>query len=178
MRLDRHAGSPPVSLRTPPSFEPTTDGTKPEANVVDAGAREQSRRARSDQTGLSRPARRKRGDSLSMFLPENQREPVFSAAGNGKVDGRQALMIDYRPRDAGKPGISWKDGKDDCLSGYLPVAARGCVWRRSETADACWTDTHLAGMLDSRYPRAPEAVTKQMDAHHGRAAGHYDRPAA
>ena len=144
------------------SFEPTTDGTKPEANVLRTLVRVNNRAPREKDKPACLDPRAETQDSLSMFLPENQREFVFSPAGNGKVDGRQALMIDYRPRDAGKPGISWKDGKDDCLSWDIAGRYKGRVWVDPETADVLRLEYHLAGMIDFDIPKHPKRY-EQME---------------
>jgi len=138
------------------SFEPTEDGTKPEANVLRTLVRVNNRAPRDKDKPACLDPRAETQDTLSMFLPENQREYVFSAAGTSKIDGRQALQIDFRPRIAGKPAIAWKDGKDDCLSWDIAGRYRGRVWVDPETADVLRLENHLAGLLDFDVPHHPK----------------------
>jgi hypothetical protein len=65
-------------------------------------------------------------------------------------------MIDYRPRTSGKPSISWKDGKDDCLSWDIAGRYRGRVWVDPDTADVLRLEYHLQGLLDFDVPRHPK----------------------
>jgi hypothetical protein len=138
------------------SWEPAETGSQPEANVLRTLVRVNNRPPREkDKDGCMDPGAVSQ-DALSIFLPDNQRDYVFTAAGNGKVDGRQALMIDYRPRTMGKPSVAWKDGKDDCISWSLNGHTRGRVWIDPQTAEALRLEEHLVGMLDFDVPRHPK----------------------
>src|SRR5215210_3826385 len=41
-------------------------------------------------------------EPLAMFLPEGQADLVFSLAGTGKINGRRAVMLDFKSRAAGE----------------------------------------------------------------------------
>ena len=147
------------------SWEPTENGSQPEANVLRTLVRVNNRTPREKDKNKCLDPGAVSQDALSMFLPDNQREYVFVAAGNGKVDGRQALMIDYRPRTNGKPSIAWKDGKDDCLTWSLNGHTRGRVWIDPDTAEALRLEEHLVGLVDFDVPHhakrfnGPERIT-------------------
>ena len=134
------------------SWEPTENGSQPEANVLRTLVRVNNRPPREKDKGTCLDPGAVSQDALSMFLPDNQRDYLFVAAGNGKVDGRQAVMLDYRPRTMGKPSIAWKDGKDDCISWSFAGRIRGRVWIDPDTAEALRLEEHLIGMLDFDVP--------------------------
>ena len=134
------------------SWEPTENGSQPEANVLRTLVRVNNRAPRDKDKNTCLDPGAVSQDALSMFLPDNQRDFVFVAAGTGKVDGRQAVMLDYRPRTVGKPSIAWKEGKDDCLTWSLAGHVRGRVWIDPDTAEALRLEEHLTGMLDFDVP--------------------------
>ncbi|MEQ1909470.1 MAG: hypothetical protein ABMA15_11640 [Vicinamibacterales bacterium] len=134
------------------SWEPTENGSQPEANVLRRLVRVNNRPPRDKDKNTCLDPTAESQDVLSMFLPDNQRDYVFVAAGTGKVDGRQAVMLDYRPRTMGKPSIAWKAGKDDCVTWSLAGHTRGRVWIDPETAEALRLEEHLVGLLDFDVP--------------------------
>ena len=76
-------------------------------------------------------------EPLAMFLPQNQGDYIFTAAGRGKVNDRPALMVDYKSRTQGEVTST---RKDDCFSIELPGRTRGRVWIDEETADVLRLD--------------------------------------
>jgi hypothetical protein len=89
-------------------------------------------------------------EPLSMLLPAQRAGYTFSTAGSTRVDGRAALMIDYRSVAAGTPEITFKG---DCVSIELPGRSRGRVWIDADTHDVLRLDEHLVGMFDFSTPR-------------------------
>jgi hypothetical protein len=134
------------------SWEPSWDGGVPEANVLRTLVRVNNRAPREkDKDGCMDP-KAISPEPLAMFLPENQRDYVFTAAGRGKVNGRAALTIDYRAREIGPISSS---RRDDCFSIQLPGRTRGRVWVDEVTAEVLRLDERLTGMVDVTLPPDP-----------------------
>jgi hypothetical protein len=89
-------------------------------------------------------------EQLAMLLPARLDESEFSAAGMARVDGRPALMIDYRGRSAAPPEITWTDA---CVSVALPGRSRGRIWVDAATYDVLRLDDRLVGVFEFDVPR-------------------------
>jgi hypothetical protein len=89
-------------------------------------------------------------EPLGMLLPAQRKDFAFNAAGTTRVDGRAALIIDYRSVKVGTPELTWTD---DCVSVDLPGRSRGRIWVDAETHDVLRLDEHLVGMFDFPVPR-------------------------
>lgn len=85
-------------------------------------------------------------DPLAMLLPRKQSDFTFSWAGFAKVDGRPAVMIDYRSLENGKPSVTKKD--EDCYEFDAPGRVRGRVWIDQSSGDVLRLDEGLTGMVD------------------------------
>lgn len=88
-------------------------------------------------------------EPLAMFLPDGQAELVFTIAGAAKVNGRAAVMLDFKSRTIGEARMT---AKKDCLTFELPGRERGRVWIESETGEVLRLDTRLIGMSDFTLP--------------------------
>jgi len=88
-------------------------------------------------------------DPLAMLLPNKQSEFTFNWAGFTKVDGKPAVMIDYRSRETGKPVVTKKD--EDCYEFDAPGRTRGRVWIDQSSGDVLRLDEALTGMVDFDY---------------------------
>jgi hypothetical protein len=106
-------------------------------------------------------------EPLTMLLPDERRAFQFTMAGTTRVDGRPALMIDYKGIAPGPADITWTK---DCVSIDLPGRARGRIWIDAATHDVLRLDEHLAGWFEFRVPRerqrrgaAPSMVIERAD---------------
>jgi hypothetical protein len=135
------------------SWDPPEDGDAPEANVVRTLLRVNNRAPREKDRDACMDPKSVAPDSLAMFLPNNQGDYAFTPAGHGKVDGRPALMIDYRSRQVGPVTAS---RRDDCFSIELPGRTRGRVWVDEETGDVLRLDERLTGLVDVTLPPDPK----------------------
>ena len=124
------------------SWEPQSDGGVPQANVLRTLLRVNNRAPREKDRDACMDPKSVSPEPLAMFLPANQADYTFTAAGRGKVSGRAALMVDYRSRQAG-PVTATR--KDDCFSIGLPGRTRGRVWIDEETADVLRLDERSHG---------------------------------
>ena len=89
-------------------------------------------------------------EPLAFLLPERREKFTFKAAGLGRVDGRVALMIDYRSVRPEEPKAEWKE---ECVSIDLPGRARGRIWADPETAEILRLDEGITGLVDVPVPR-------------------------
>lgn len=89
-------------------------------------------------------------EPLTMLLPDERDAFAFALAGTARVDGRPALILDYRGIAPGAPEIAWTK---ECVSVSLPGRARGRIWVDAETFDVLRLDEHLVGMFEFDVPR-------------------------
>lgn len=90
---------------------------------------------------------------LSMLLEEQRREYEFSSVGSTRVQGREALMIDFRHTVPVSVDVSTIEGNDDCISYELNGGFRGRLWFDRDTLDVLRMDQRLTGLIDVRLPR-------------------------
>lgn len=89
-------------------------------------------------------------EPLAMLLPARRGQFEFSVAGRTRVDGRAAVMVDYRGIAPGPPDIKWTR---ECVTVSLPGRSRGRIWIDAETYDVLRLDEHLVGQFDFPVPR-------------------------
>src|SRR5687768_9073291 len=94
-------------------------------------------------------------EPLAFLLPDRRHKFSFTSAGVGRVDGREAVMVDYRSLKAEKPIVEWTD---DCVSVDAPGRWRGRVWAEPETATIVRMDEQLMGMVDLPIPRKHQRI--------------------
>ena len=91
---------------------------------------------------------------LSMLLAEQRRDYIFALGKPAKVDGRQAIVVDYRLRRPIKVEVSEVEGQEDCISFDLDGGFRGRLWLDPGTHEVLRLDQSLGGMVDIRLPRS------------------------
>ena len=89
-------------------------------------------------------------EPLAFLLPDRRHKYAFTAAGIGRVDGRAAIMVDYRSLEPGEPKTEWRD---ECVSIELPGRSRGRVWADPKSAEILRLDEQITGMVDIPVPR-------------------------
>lgn len=89
-------------------------------------------------------------EPLAFLLPDRREKFIFKAAGLGRVDGRTAMMIDYRSVRPEQPKVEWRE---ECVSIDLPGRARGRIWADPETSEILRLDEGIIGMVDITIPR-------------------------
>lgn len=134
-------------------WTPSADGQAGEAEVHRTLVKVNGRAPRpKDEPGCSDP-RSVSPEPLAMFLPAQQRDYAFTPFKAGRVSGRPALMIDYRPLVKGPMQITWHD---DCVSVELPGRSVGRVWVDPESGEVLRVDERLVGMYDIPVPAAQQ----------------------
>jgi hypothetical protein len=89
-------------------------------------------------------------EPLMMLLPEEREAFAFTDAGTTRVDGRPALMLDYKGVVRGTPDVQFTK---ECVSVELPGRSRGRIWVDAATYDVLRFDEHLVGLFDFSVPR-------------------------
>jgi len=92
-------------------------------------------------------------DTLAMLLPAVQPTFVFTAAGKTRFKGRDAVLIDYKPREREAVSVKPHEDIDECwrlenMDGWV----RGRVWIDTETDEVLRLDEHLSGFVDFTVP--------------------------
>jgi hypothetical protein len=92
-------------------------------------------------------------DTLAMLLPAVQPTFVFTAAGKTRFKGRDAFLIDYKPREREPVSVKPHEDIEECwrlenMDGYV----RGRVWIDAETDEVLRLDQHLSGFVDFTVP--------------------------
>jgi hypothetical protein len=133
------------------SWEPSPDDSAvPEARVLRHLLRVNGRPPRPGTEPECMDPRPVSPEPLAMLLAPRQDEYAFLWAGRGRVRDRQAMMLDYRSRTAGKPEVTWRG---QCFSVDLPGRSRGRIWIDAATHDVLRVDEALVGTFDYRLPR-------------------------
>jgi hypothetical protein len=135
------------------AWEPADDGGVPEAQVLRTLISVNNRRPREKDREACMDPRTVSAEPLAVFLPANQGDYVFTPAGRGKVNGRQAAILEYRSRERG-PITATRN--EDCFSIELPGRTRGRVWVDEETFDVLRLDERLTGIFDVVVPADPK----------------------
>jgi len=121
----------------------------PIANVLRAPLRVNGRLPPSNDPGCMDP-KPVSPEPLGMLLPARLDESIFTAAGAARIDGRAALVIDYRGAASLPEEIVWTD---ECVSLQLPGRSRGRIWVDAETYDVLRMDDRLVGTFSFEVPR-------------------------
>lgn len=88
-------------------------------------------------------------EPLAFLLPDRRHAFTFTLAGQGNVDGRPALMLDFRSVRPEPPIVMWDD---ECASIDLPGRSRGRLWADPATGEVLRFDEHLIGIVDIDVP--------------------------
>jgi hypothetical protein len=92
-------------------------------------------------------------EPLAPLLPARRPNYTFTAAGRTDVQGRAAVMLDYRSLRPEPPKVQWTD---ECASIDLPGRTRGRLWADAESAEILRFDEQLTGMVDIDVPVAQQ----------------------
>ena len=84
-------------------------------------------------------------EPLAFLLPDRRNAFSFEMAGSTRVDGREAVMLDYRVVARGEPTAEWTG---HCAWVDLSGRMRGRVWVDANTFEILRFDEHLVGLVD------------------------------
>lgn len=108
---------------------------------------------------------------LSILLAHQRDDYVWTLAGAARIDGRQAVLVDYQEKKKITLQVSVKEGDEDCLTFDIKGGDRGRLWLDAETYDVLRLDQRLSGQVSTRMPallaRRPNAdshmVVERLD---------------
>jgi hypothetical protein len=119
-------------------------------------------------------------EPLAMLLPERLSESEFSPAGMTRLNGRPAVMIDYRGVAAREPEIAWVN---ECVTVSLPGRSRGRIWVDTASYDVLRIDDRLSGRFEFDVPHeyirrgaAPSMVIERAESSIRYARIEFDEP--
>lgn len=89
-------------------------------------------------------------EPLAMFLRERQSDFLFSRQETVRLDGRDAVRVDYRLREPEDDRIEWDR---ECVSMNFPARLRGRVWLDGQSGAVLRIDEGANGPVEVRAPR-------------------------
>jgi hypothetical protein len=132
-------------------WAPATDTEEARATVVRQLIRVGNRAPRENEKPECLDPRSVSPEPLAFLLRDKRNKFRFRSMGRTRLDGRNALLLDYLPSAEGKPEVS---GDKTCLQMDLPGRSRGRVWVDSVNDAILRVDEFLVGPTDVRVPRA------------------------
>lgn len=109
---------------------------------------------RNDQNDCTDPEQNEsETQPLSMLLPDQQRDYVFTPGKPERVDGRWAHVVQYRVTTPMSVSVEEIPGKDDCISFNVEGGTRGRIWIDVETFQVLRLDQALVGLVDIPLPK-------------------------
>ena len=91
---------------------------------------------------------------LSLLLPGQRPDYQFAMAGQGRIDRREAVMVDYRLVKPVSVESRMVEGREDCVSFNVEGGMRGRIWIDAESYDVLRLDQSLSGMVEIPLPRS------------------------
>lgn len=110
-------------------------------------------RAKSDDSCTVPEQRTTQTQPLSMLLPRQRQDYVFSYAGTGRAERRAAIMVDFKEVANVSVRTHIEDDNADCIGFDVIGGMRGRLWIDAETFDVLRLDQRLGGLVDIRLPR-------------------------
>jgi hypothetical protein len=138
------------------SWMPGADGeAATEAQALRVVTRVNGRRPRANDHGNCTNPEQNDTETqvLSMLLPGQRDDYSWTLAGRGKVDGRHAVMLDYREKAAVTVDVKLVENNDDCVSYDINGGMRGRVWVDLESFDVLRMDQRVGGYIEVPMPR-------------------------
>lgn len=89
---------------------------------------------------------------LSMLLPDERDEFSWSLGGTAKIDGRPAVLLDFREKKALSLEVTVQEGDEDCLTYTLNGGIRGRLWLDADSHDVLRLDQRLTGQANAPMP--------------------------
>jgi hypothetical protein len=88
-------------------------------------------------------------EPLAFLLAERRDQFIFHPGPTENVDGRSAVVYEFRSVRAEPPRVEWRG---DCGHIDLPGRTRGRLWADAETSAIVRLEEHLIGMVDIPVP--------------------------
>jgi hypothetical protein len=90
---------------------------------------------------------------LSMLLAGERDDYSWSIAGPATIDGRAAVLLDFREKEPLSLEVTVQDDDEDCLTYTLKGGIRGRLWLDAESHDVLRLDQRLSGQANAPMPK-------------------------
>ncbi|MGE0702735.1 MAG: hypothetical protein AB7P22_02240 [Vicinamibacterales bacterium] len=90
-------------------------------------------------------------EPLAMLLPHRQAEFEFTIDDIDRIDGRNAVVLEYRSLSKEPPVATWHD---ECVTVDVLSLTRGRIWADAETGEVLRLDESLTGFYEFPVPMA------------------------
>jgi len=90
---------------------------------------------------------------LSLLLDKQRADYQFRLAGQGRIDGRQSLLVDYKLITPVSVESHLIEGRDDCVSFDVQGGREGRLWIDADSFDVLRLDERLSGMVEIPLPK-------------------------
>jgi hypothetical protein len=108
------------------------------------------RRAPADQEPQCMDPDESFSESMAFLLPENRDDHAFKWAGQARVQGVQARLIDYAPTVSETPQVTWTD---DCFKVRASGHSGGRVWVDASTFEVLQISSRLLRPMEFEVPK-------------------------
>ena len=135
------------------SWDPSTDGSVPEANVTRQLISIDGRRPKPKEEPGCLDPKPVALDPLSFLLPHHQGEYKFTYKGTGRTSDRAAVLVDYAPAGSPPPEIKWNES---WVSINLPSRTTGRLWIDVASGNVLRIDEKVAGPYDIEVPQSEQ----------------------
>jgi hypothetical protein len=95
---------------------------------------------------------------LSILLPDSRAEYTFAYGGRGVVDGREAVIVNFRERAKPTVDVSLVEDNENCISFDIDGGTRGKIWIDAQTNEVLRLDRSLAGLVEIPLPRKAQRI--------------------
>ena len=88
-------------------------------------------------------------EPLAVFLPSARPRYAFADVGRDSIDGREAVLVDFRDREPDPAEVTWKG---ECVTINVPAQTLGRAWIDGETGEVLRLDERFDGQFDVPVP--------------------------
>lgn len=137
------------------SWDPEGEGGASEARALRQVTKVNGHAPRkNDRNNCTTPERHDTEPQVLSMLLEGERDAyTWSHAGAGTIDGRPAVLLDFREKEQLSLAVSVQDDDEDCLTYTLKGGIRGRLWLDADSHDVLRLDQRLSGQANAPMPR-------------------------
>ena len=137
------------------SWDPDGDGGASEARAMRQVTKVNGHTPRkNDRNNCTTPERHDTEPQvLSMLLAGERDDYTWSISGAAKIDGRPAVLLDFREKEPLTLEVTVQDDDEDCLTYTLKGGIRGRLWLDAESHDVLRLDQRLSGQANAPMPK-------------------------
>jgi hypothetical protein len=95
---------------------------------------------------------------LSILLPDSRLDYTFAYGGRGAIDGRNAVIVNFREKARPKVDVSLVEDNENCISFDIDGGTHGKIWIDAETNEVLRLDRSLAGLVEIPLPRKARRI--------------------